>query len=352
MMSRRVRFLRSSSSRLDGGGNPAGGDRHGPARRGGHHGGGPGGAGADGHDRRQTRITRLDGTALGETEEVRPQLLGRGVARGRILGHRLHDHGLERGRDGRVGDAREHGLVAHVLGRDRHGGVAGEGRPPDRHLVEDDAERVDVAAGVDALAFGLLGREVRGRAHDGAGLGEALLGVDGPGDAEVGDLDLAVGGDQHVARLHVAVHDAVAVGEGKGRRDAGADLGDLVGRQLLRVAQDGRERASVDVLHHDEVDAVVLAPVEDGDDVGVGQVGGGLGLPAEPLHKGLVDGELGKEDLEGDRPIELAVYRPIDLGHPTAGDQVGQLVATRIGARSLDGLHAEPSLRWAHLGAG
>ena len=39
----------------------------------------------------------------------------------------------------------------------------------------------------------------------GAGLGEALLGVHGPGDAEVGDLDPAIGHDQHVARLHVAV---------------------------------------------------------------------------------------------------------------------------------------------------
>ena len=42
-------------------------------------------------------VARLDGTSVGEAEEVRPQLLGRSVARGRILGHRLHDHGLERG---------------------------------------------------------------------------------------------------------------------------------------------------------------------------------------------------------------------------------------------------------------
>ena len=90
--------------------------------------------------------------------------------------------------------------------------------------------------------------------------------------------------------------------------------------------QDGREGPAVDVLHDDEVGAVVLAPVEHGDDVGVGQVGGGLGLPAEPLDEGLVDGELGEEHLEGDRPIELAVDGPIDLGHPAARDQMGDLV--------------------------
>ena len=134
--------------------------------------------------------------------------------------------------------------------------------------------------------------------------------------------------------------------------DAGADLRDLVRRQLLRVAQDGRERPALDVLHHDEVDAVVLAPVEDGDDVGVREVGGGLGLPAEPLDEGLVDRELGEEDLEGDRPIELAVHRPVHLRHAAAGDQVGQLVATGIDPWRFDGLHGGPSLRWAPLGAG
>src|SRR5437870_7507021 len=53
-------------------------------------------------------------------------------------------------------------------------------------------------------ALGLLGREVRGGAHDRAGLGEVLLGVTGACDAEVGDLDPAGAVDQHVARLDVA----------------------------------------------------------------------------------------------------------------------------------------------------
>ena len=113
--------------------------------------------GAGGHDDVRLGSPASTGRPVGEAEEVRPQLLGRGVARGRILGHRLHDHGLERGGDGGVGDAGQHGLVAHVLRSDGDRGVAGEGRAADRHLVEDDAERVDVAAGVDALALGLLG---------------------------------------------------------------------------------------------------------------------------------------------------------------------------------------------------
>jgi hypothetical protein len=42
----------------------------------------------------------------------------------------------------------------------------------------------------------------------------------------------------------------------------------------------------------------------------------------------------------------LAVHRPVDLGHAAAGDQMGQLVATRIDARCLDRFHGALSLRW------
>ena len=44
---------------------------------------------------------------------------------------------------------------------------------------------------------------------------------------------------------------------------------DLTRRDRLGVAQDRRKRAAVDVLHHDEVGAVVLPPVEHRDDVGM-----------------------------------------------------------------------------------
>ena len=44
-------------------------------------------------------------------------------------------------------------------------------------------------------------------------------------DAEVGDLHLPGRGDEHVARLDVAVHDAVAVREGERVGDLGARSG-------------------------------------------------------------------------------------------------------------------------------
>ena len=86
--------------------------------------------------------------------------------------------------------------VVHVLVGDGHRVVAGEGRPAADHLVEHDAERVEVAAGIDGEALRLLGREVGGGAHDRAGLGQvcSVARAHGPGDAEVGDLHLRPAG--------------------------------------------------------------------------------------------------------------------------------------------------------------
>ena len=119
------------------------------------------------------------------------------------------------------------------------------------------------------------------------------------------------------------------------------------GVERARRPQQGRQRAPVDELHHDEVGPAVLAPVEDRDDVGVREVGRGLGLPAEPLDEGAVDRELGEQHLEGDRAVEQAVVGPVDLGHAPAGDEVRQLVAVREDARRLRPVpcRSEPTLR-------
>ncbi len=104
-----------------------------------------------------------------------------------------------------------------------HRTVGDERRAAGDELVQHDAERVDVAALVHGQALGLLGGEVRRRAHHGTGLGEVVLASNGHGDTEVGDLHVVVGGDEDVAGLHVAVDDAVAVGEPQGGGDVRSD---------------------------------------------------------------------------------------------------------------------------------
>jgi hypothetical protein len=80
---------------------------------------------------------------------------------------------------------------------------------------------------------------------------------------------------------HVAVHEAGPV-RGLERLQHGVeDREGLLGRQPAALAQDVADGAARDVLHDQVDDAVVLALVVDGDDVGVGEAGGGLGLAHE-----------------------------------------------------------------------
>ena len=126
-----------------------------------------------------------------------------------------------------------------------------------------------------------------GGPHHRAGLGD--LRDPGAGDAEVGDGGLALGVDDDVLRLQVAVDDAVAVGEAGGLQHL-ADHVTACSGVSPRVDQ-LLQRRPFDVLHGDVVGALELAAVEDGDDVRVLQAGRRLRLAAEALDELAVLGE-------------------------------------------------------------
>ncbi|MDP1691838.1 MAG: hypothetical protein Q8L49_07825 [Burkholderiaceae bacterium] len=131
----------------------------------------------------------------------------------------------------------QHGLqhLARAVGRVSARAAAGE------QLEQQQAQRVHVGGHAQRFAAHLLGAGVVGRERAFAGLGERRVGVfqrvQRLGDAEVQQLDLALGRDQHVGRLQVAVHQQGAVrngdgvgqlqkqGQALGQRPPGAGLG-------------------------------------------------------------------------------------------------------------------------------
>ena len=79
-------------------------------------------------------------------------------------------------------------LLAHVPHGDGHEACRrGEGTSPRQHLVQHDAERIEVGLSGNRLPEGLLGRDVVGRAEHASGDRQPLLG-ERARDAEVGDL--------------------------------------------------------------------------------------------------------------------------------------------------------------------
>jgi len=75
------------------------------------------------------------------------------------------------------------------------------------------------------------------------------------------------------------------------------------------------ERFTGDVLHHDEVDALVGTDVVNRDDSGMVQGAGGLGLLDEPLPPKRIGHPVLRQDLDGDVAIELCVAGQVDNAH-------------------------------------
>ncbi len=112
----------------------------------------------------------------------------------------------------------------------------GERGPQGQHLVERGAQRVDVAAAVGDAPEPLGGHEPQ-RPDQVVRLRE-IVALDQLGQAEVGDPDVALGVEQEIGRLDVAMDDPLAVGVVERIGDLGTQPGDLA--EVDRIRADRR----------------------------------------------------------------------------------------------------------------
>ena len=165
---------------------------------------------------------RLDRLQRQQAFEVVGEVVGGGVAVARIGLHRLLHDDREVVRDlAGAPPQRRHAAGFDVL---QHlvRAAAAVRRAVRQRFVQGDAERVDVGARVDAAVAAAqpLGRGVDRRAGElAAGDVEVAL----QRQAEVGEHRRAVGAQQDVRWLDVAVHEAGAVHFAEGSRDADGD---------------------------------------------------------------------------------------------------------------------------------
>jgi hypothetical protein len=203
-----------------------------------------------------------------------------------------------------------------------HRGVPDEGGLAGDPLVEHQGQGVDVGLAVEHPPLDLLGCGVPGRAQDGTvRLGPGRLGQR-PGQAEVGDPESPVGIEEQVGRLDVPVDQSPLVGvvqPGRGLEPHPHRL--LRGQQGVGVV-DLAEAAPGQVLEHQVRLVVLLAPVEDLEDVRVVEGGHGPGLGPEPLEEGGITGQGRVEDLDGHPSVQRHVVGQVDVCGRT-GTQCG-----------------------------
>jgi hypothetical protein len=216
-------------------------------------------------------------------------------------------------------------------------GVGEEGLASAEDFIGDDGERILVAASVDAVGADLLGGHVEGGAEDGAGHGHGV--GDELGDAEVGDLQAPVRGDEEVGGFDVAVDDALGVGVVEAFGSLAEELEDDGGSGGADLVEQGGESAPGDVLHGDEGDGFAgahfgVADLVDGDDVGMGEPAGGLGFALEALLHvaalGFVGDVVEFDGLEGDVAADDGVEAAVDDAHAAAAELLTHFVGAEL----------------------
>ena len=205
-------------------------------------------------------------------------------------------------------------------------------------IVEQRAKREDVAALVGLAPLELFGSHVLIGADDAAGPGQGRghrrSGTQSRAtnrwmqlrEAEVEQLRTALG-QHHVARLQVAVNDALAMRlvERVGDLDAGLERLRDPQRALLETL---RERFTFEVLHDQEISSVLMPDVIERADVRVVQAGDSLRFEFQPRAQRRIRRDLRGQDFDRDRSAKTRIGRLVDLTHPPSSHAIDDLIRT------------------------
>jgi hypothetical protein len=236
-----------------------------------------------------------------------------------LLEHRT-DQRVDGGGHARDESARWSGLVGEHLRQHGDGGRASERGRAGERLVENAAEREDVGPGVYSLRRrDLLGRHVAGSPYEVTVGGQPSRGrhVCDP-EVDQTRLPLVFPHQEHVARLHVSVHDAHAVGLGE---RVGESLGEKEGARELEgtVLETLLEVLALQPLHGEPRRRSVETVGDVAHDCWVADRRQHLCLAQEALEE-LVRREL--QHLHGDELASRRVERPVNGAHAAAAHQL------------------------------
>ena len=230
--------------------------------------------------------------------------------------------------------ARGRRLLVGDQAQQRHGVVAGERRLPRQALVQRGAQAVDVGRRSDGIpvAERLLGAHVEGRAEQRTRGGQRPA-PDVLREAEVGHGHAAVRAHHQVARLDVAVDDALSVRVVERQGRVPHDAGRLARRERAAPLDQVGQVAPLDELHREPRQAAFAAggaDREDRQDAGVGQPRRGARLGAEPLDPHRVARGGRRQHLHRDASPERGLSRLVHDPHGAPAHLADQLELSEV----------------------
>src|SRR6266508_3323714 len=131
-------------------------------------------------------------------------------------------------------------------------------------------------------------------------------------------------------RLHIAVNRALAVSIIERSRDRPDDPDRIAELERAALLEDQMQRAAAQILHRDIAQPILLANIEDRDDIGVAQVGRGDRLTLEAPRELRIDRQLRRQHLERDDALELRIERSIHPRHAAAPDLLLNQIAAKL----------------------
>jgi hypothetical protein len=244
-----------------------------------------------------------------------------------VLGQRVLENGHHLGRD-LPRETVEGRLLPEQLQNGGHRGLPLKGHLPGEDLVDDHAQRIDVAAQIETLAACLLGTHVLGSAEYLAGGRQAgALLRRAPGNAEVHESDVAVGVEHDVAGLQIPVDDPFGVDRLESFSNLAGRVEGFGWRECALRSNQLLQGGAADQLHGDELERALPAELVDGADVGMADLPGELDLRTEASNQIVRADQLPTQDLQCDLLVENLIVGRVDTPHTAASQGLEDLVA-------------------------
>ena len=141
------------------------------------------------------------------------------------------------------------------------------------------------------------------------------------GQAEVENLDDAGAIHEQIGRLDVAVDQAGLMGVLQAEGGLVDVMGGAIRVQGAAALDEVLQTDAVHVFHDEEMEFAVAVDVVGADDVGVAQLGDGLGLAVEAFDGAGVVGLAGRQHLDGDGAAHDPMGTEIDGAHAAGAER-------------------------------